>query len=185
MILRSTKKASLELSIRAIVIVILAMTLLGLGFGFIRSMFENITDISEGVTQQIQQQIRDELISGEKRLSFPRDEITLKKGESTILAIGIKNKQDEDLFYKINFNARRNPDGLPFQADRWFQYAPKPVDNAERIAPSDFVIKTIRLSIPREVDSGAYFLQLEVWDDRFFGPERIYAAKDFFIVVIG
>ena len=36
------KKASLEMSIQAIVIVVLAMTLLGLGLGFIRGMFKNI-----------------------------------------------------------------------------------------------------------------------------------------------
>ena len=35
------KRASLEMSIQAIVIVVLAMTLLGLGLGFIKGMFGN------------------------------------------------------------------------------------------------------------------------------------------------
>ena len=41
------KKGALELSINAIVIVILAMTLLGLGLGFVRGMFGKITGISD------------------------------------------------------------------------------------------------------------------------------------------
>ncbi|MBS3127550.1 hypothetical protein J4410_00200 [Candidatus Woesearchaeota archaeon] len=41
------KKAALELSINAIVIIVLAMTLLGLGLGFIRNQFSEIGDIEE------------------------------------------------------------------------------------------------------------------------------------------
>ena len=69
------RKASLELSIRAIVIVILAMTLLGLGLGFIRTMFKDISGITTDVSEQIRQQILDDLITNDKRVSFPKTQI--------------------------------------------------------------------------------------------------------------
>ena len=64
------KKASLEMSIQAIVIVVLAMTLLGLGLGFIRGMFKNIGSTTEDVTEQVRQRILDDLITGDKKISF-------------------------------------------------------------------------------------------------------------------
>ena len=65
------KKASLELSIQTIIIVVLAMTLLGLGLGFIRNMFGGIGGISEDVTEQVRQKILDDLIQGDIKISFP------------------------------------------------------------------------------------------------------------------
>jgi len=54
------KRASLEISIQAIVIVVLAMTILGLGLGFVRGLFKNITSTTEDVTEQVRQKILDD-----------------------------------------------------------------------------------------------------------------------------
>ena len=83
------RKASLELSIRAIVIVILAMTLLGLGLGFIRTMFKDISGITTDVSEQIRQQILDDLITNDKRVSFPKTQILIDKGGSEIIMGGM------------------------------------------------------------------------------------------------
>jgi len=94
------KKSSLELSIRTIVIVVLAMTLLGLGLGFIRSMFENLGETAFSVQDQIKQQILEDLRTGDKKLSFPTNEIKIGKQASKILAVGIKNTGEiSDDFY--------------------------------------------------------------------------------------
>jgi len=85
------KKSSLELSIRTIVVVVLAMTLLGLGLGFIRSMFINLGETTFSVQDQIKQQILEDLRTGDKKLSFPTSEIKIGKKDSKILAVGIKN----------------------------------------------------------------------------------------------
>ena len=94
------KKSSLELSIRTIVVVVLAMTLLGLGLGFIRSMFENLGETTFSVQDQIKQQILEDLRTGDKKLSFPTSEIKIGKQASKILAVGVKNTEEiSDDFY--------------------------------------------------------------------------------------
>ena len=47
------KRSSLNLSINAIVVLILAITMLGLGLGFIRNVFGSTTENFEQVSQQI------------------------------------------------------------------------------------------------------------------------------------
>jgi hypothetical protein len=118
------RKASLELSIRAIVIVILAMTLLGLGLGFIRTMFKDISGITTDVSEQIRQQILDDLITNDKRVSFPKTQILIDKGGSEIITVGIRNKQDNKLYYDMEFKAISDPDGGPFDIEKppWVQY---------------------------------------------------------------
>ena len=182
------KKASLEISIQAIVIVVLAMTLLGLGLGFIRKQFTGLSNIQEEVSEQVKQKILDDLISGDKKVSFPRTEIVIDKGGSQILTVGIRNKKDSVLRYKMRFKPVSDPNGDIFQIEtpnkRWFQledYARQDY----RLAAADSDIRNIRLNIPTEEGAGSYFLTFEVVDVDVPSSDNVYAQKDFFIVVRG
>lgn len=175
------KKASLEISIQAIVIVVLAMTLLGLGLGFIRGMFKNITSTTEDVTEQVRQKVLDDLITGDKKISFPKTEVTLGKGESTLLTVGIRNKKDQTLHYTIRFTPISDPKGNPFVADDWFQLA-QVRGTSYILGPSESDVRNIRVSIPSTLglESGSYVLTFDVLDDDI---SKVYAQKDFFIVI--
>lgn len=98
------KKAALELSINAIVIVILAMTLLGLGLGFVRNMFRDIGDTTTQVQDQMKEQILDDLRRGDKKLSFPSQRLTIEGGDEEIVAIGVKNTEASTLNFKIELS---------------------------------------------------------------------------------
>lgn len=173
------KKASMELSIRTIVVVVLAMTLLGLGLTFIRGMFKDITGISEDVSAQVRQKILDDLITGDKKISFPKNEIVIDKGKSEMLTIGVRNKKDEPLYYRMEFNAISDPSGSPFNIVGWFQFA----ETLEyELASADSDVRNIRLSIPTSVNAGSYFLTFNIIDT---DDMSTYASKDFFIVVRG
>src|SRR3989338_3255334 len=114
------KRASLENSIQAIVIVILAMTLLGLGLGFIRGMFKDIGGVTTDVTEQIRQQILNDLITSDQKLSFPKSEIEIDKGGSEVLAVGVRNKKDAPMLYTMVFAL---PTGTTSTTvTEWFQY---------------------------------------------------------------
>lgn len=178
------KRASLELSIRAIVIVILAMTLLGLGLGFIRTMFKDIGGITTDVTEQIRQQILDDLITNDKRVSFPKTQILIDKGGSEIITVGIRNKQDNKLYYDMKFTAVSDPDGILFDIDNppWFQYGR---GEGYELTAADSDVRNIRLSIPTGVKAGSYFLTFQILDSDRPDNENEYAIKDFFIVVRG
>jgi len=193
------KKASLELSIRTIVIVILAMTLLGLGLGFIRNMFSDIGGISGDVSEQIRQQIQDDLITNDKKLSFPKTEVKIDKGDSEILTVGIRNKEDEILSYKIKFTPHSVPDDVNLNDPMdWFQYR----KDMQELSPSESDIRKIRLSVPKNTKTGSYLLTFDI--NKFLGIEKdgngnpildeqgnqieiyeFYATKDIFIVVRG
>ncbi len=181
------KKASLEISIQAIVIVVLAMTLLGLGLGFIRGMFKNISGTTEAVTEQVKQRVLDDLISGDKKVSFPKSEVTIDKGGSEILTVGIRNKKDIALHYKMEFNPISDPDGNIFSIESpkpWFQLEAF-AKQEYTLAAADAEVRNIRLSIPTGTKSGSYFLTFNVVDDDAPPENRVYAQKDFFIVVRG
>ena len=182
--MRFNKKASLEISIQAIVIVVLAMTLLGLGLGFIRGMFKNITSTTQDVTEQVRQRVLDDLISGDKKVSFPKTEIGVDKGGSEVLTVGVRNKKDTPLHYKIRFSPISGPEGQPFSIDNptWFQFAQSEV---YILSAADAEVRNIRLSMPTGTPSGSYFLTFDVIDDDLQPPNNIYAQKDFFIVVSG
>ena len=96
-----SKRASLEISIQAIVIIVLAMTLLGLGLGFIRGQFKTITETAGTVQEQVKQQIMDDLRSSDKKLSFPTNEVIIQKKDSKILAVGVKNTKASQLNFQI------------------------------------------------------------------------------------
>lgn len=100
------KKASLNLSIQAIVIVVIAFVVLGLGLGFVRGQFKSMTDTSEQVQKQIEQQILDDLRRGNQKLSFPTDELILETSEDTVQAIGIKNTKDSSLKLAVGFEVK-------------------------------------------------------------------------------
>ena len=178
------KKASLEISIQAIVIVVLAMTLLGLGLGFIRAMFSGITKTGETLTEQIKNQIQEDLRTGDKKISFPKTQLQLDKGESEVLGVGIYNKKDTPLHYKIRLVPINDQNGAPFTIENppWFQFAQNQVYT---LSAADTDIRGIKLIIPRSVPAGSYFLTFDIVDDDLPPPENIYAQKDIFIVVRG
>ncbi len=113
------RKASLQLSINAIVIVVLAFVLLGLGLGFIRSQFKDIGSTTQQVQEQVKQQILEDLRTGDKKLSFPTQRVQLEKNEGKDLAIGVKNTlpQGELKFYINSFVAQEKETGLECDQD--------------------------------------------------------------------
>ncbi|HLC66713.1 MAG TPA: hypothetical protein VJK52_03675 [Candidatus Nanoarchaeia archaeon] len=88
------KRGSLSLSINAIVIIVLAMTLLGLGLGFIRGLFKNITETTTTVTEQVRQQILEDLKTGDKKLAFSANSIQMESSSSQTVTIGVRNSKN-------------------------------------------------------------------------------------------
>ena len=199
------KKASLEMSIQAIVIVVLAMTLLGLGLGFIKGMFRNISSTTEDVSEQVRQKVLDDLVQGDKKISFPKTEVVVNKGESTVLTVGIKNKMDATLKYMLRFNTLKCPTTVtdPTQCDtiraefnKNFLFDKKKLYS---LAAADSTVRNIKLTVP-SITSGSYFVRFDVveppLDPNTGNPQStptgeppvnspVYASKDFFVVVRG
>lgn len=185
-----SKKASLELSIQAVVIVVLAMTLLGLGIFFIRYTFGDLSGTVTDVSEHVQEQVTDDLIQHDKRLSFPRDEIMTGLGESGVLALGVRNKLNRNLEYGMRIETITIPDdaiGTEFEdVSNWFQYGNNRVYS---LRPGESEVRNLRLSVPPDAPVGSFFLSIIFFDDEECpsgigkGFSCIYASKDFFVVV--
>ena len=176
------KKASLELSIRTIVIVVLAMTLLGLGLGFIRGMFASITETTFTVQEQIKQQILEDLRTGDKKLSFPTSEVKIGKKASTILAIGIKNTGENTKYHFISLTdiSSGNPitSNSPVTDVGTFIWdiGAQPLEvNEANVYPIKFT---------SESTSGTTIVKITIEQaDTETGTKSVYATKSFFITV--
>jgi hypothetical protein len=87
-----SKKGALELSINAIVVLILAITILGLGIAFIRGQFgalqKQFTEVGGEVKTQMTQKIRE---SGEL-LAFNQQEIEVTAGKTETFYYGVQNE---------------------------------------------------------------------------------------------
>ncbi len=86
------KKGALELSITAIVVLIIAITLLGLAIFFIKNLFKGGTEIFTGELAKIKEQLRTNLEeSGELFVFSIGSEIEIKKGEPQKFYMGVRN----------------------------------------------------------------------------------------------
>lgn len=84
------KKAALELSITAIVVLIIAITVLGLGIGFIKKQFGAGTELVSKELSNIKEQIREQVRTGGDLLVFPPPEqVSIGRPEGTF--IGVRN----------------------------------------------------------------------------------------------
>mgnify|MGYP006276904245 CR=1 FL=1 len=89
-------KGSLQLSINAIVVLVLAITILGLGLKFITDQFQSAQGSFEVANDEIKNQLFDELDNGEL-LSVRVSEFSLESGKPTDFYFGIRNTDTDDM----------------------------------------------------------------------------------------
>lgn len=177
-----TKKGSLDISIQAIVIIVLAMTLLGLGLGFVRTQFGSITDISSEVQAQVREDITGKLRTSGEKISFPR-EVSFNRGSAKVVTLGVQNVGGQELFFKLNldFDIANSDEGhLDFNL-RYDQ-------GCLKLLPAESEVYGINVKAPRT--PGTFALRATVTQDpnsecqhqSATGPET-YATKLSFITV--
>jgi len=84
-------RGSLNLSINAIVVLILAITMLGLGLGFVRNMFGETTSQFSEVSEGIKDQLMKDMQESKQKLTFLKNEITVESGDEISLYFGLHN----------------------------------------------------------------------------------------------
>ena len=193
-----SKKASLEISIRAIVIVVLAMTLLGLGLAFIKGMFGNITKLSEGTFGKIEEQLQSDLVTSNEQLVFSQTKVSIERGKSSLLGWGLKNDNINKLYYFAEFTAVKCPTATcPSTAeinDRWFTFKYWP-DSSISTAPyslgaAENQVVRVDLAIPKqtggvETPTGLYLFDLSIYEVGGASSTGVnkYASTDIFVTV--
>ena len=191
-----SKKAALELSINAIVIVILAMTLLGLGLGFVRNMFKDIGDTTSSVQDQVREQILDDWRTGDKKLSFPSSQVTIDSGDEQLLAMGVKNVDPRKLFFRVVFaeilkdetGTTRTDIILPGDKVEGRPFELLWDSTPQSLGPADAVVIPVTLKTDKTA-TGTKLLKISIIEMDEFGNDMAdtsgltveYATKTFFV----
>ena len=183
------KKASLDVSISTIVIVVLAMTLLGLGLAFIKNMFGNIEDLSASAFGKVSDQLQRELIDSNEKLIFSQAQISLGRGKSSLLAWGIKNDGTEKLDYWAEFTPVKCPAACPTTKElnsQWFTFKYNPDGNDTNLLyslnPTEQSIKKVDLTVPKNAALGLYLIDFSVYEEKGINDTK-YSSTDIFITV--
>ncbi len=182
------KKGSLNLSIEAIVIVVIAFVVLGLGLGFVKGQFEQITDTSTSVQEQIEQQILDDLRRSNNKLSFPSNDLTYETNEEDVQAVGVKNTEDQSLYLKLGFQVKDGEDFIDFESGTEIEISSMEAeaqiiwDNSwqEMDAGDDKVI-SFSLTAPDKQGTYLYKVYLMESEDGTDATESEYDSTTFFI----
>jgi len=103
---RKSRKGSLQLSINAIVILILAITMLGLGLSFIKGIFGGTVEKLKGIEKQLAEEERKTLLESYEEITFLQTRIDIE-GKSKSLNFAIRNNRAYDVTYLI---MGENPD---------------------------------------------------------------------------
>jgi hypothetical protein len=99
--MRRNKKGDLSLSINAIVILILAITMLGLGLAFMRNIFGSATKEFQEVGGTVKKQMIDQMKESDKVVDLSNPKVTLKAGEQKQGFIGFKNDGNIEKNFQI------------------------------------------------------------------------------------
>lgn len=170
-ILRNNKKGALELSMNAIVIIVLAFAMLGLGLVFTRTLLTQATAGASSVTDTAREQILDSLRESDKKMSVQKD-IKVSKGDSSLIGIGLKNLGETPSEYTIS--VKGDATGA-FTETSFGSFTWNP---AKTLSPGEADVITIRFASINSATTGTKLFTVSVSD-----ANGVYATQDFFVTV--
>ncbi|HLC65391.1 MAG TPA: hypothetical protein VJI46_04685 [Candidatus Nanoarchaeia archaeon] len=179
------KRGSLDISINAIIVIVLAFTFLALALTFIKGIFVDIQVPIEGSIEQVKTALRNQLISTGDRLSIELNSYTLQKNSEDFIVFAVANKKDGKLNYRIEISEVGEqsptsstsgsgginlPSGAGFQWDSSNQVL-------EVVGEGSAKADTIKYFSPSV--GGSYQYKIVIWDI----DDEEYASKSFFVKV--
>ncbi len=179
--IRLGKKASLSLSINAIVVLILAITMLGLGLAFMKGLFKKTTGQLEEVSASIRDQIIEDIRRSGSKLTFDKEDIRVKRGESQDIYFGVKNVLDDP------------PDGIEFEisplCDAALDPAAEPAseltltafEKTRLITNGEIDVQKMIIKSEPEAKLTTFSCLLNIINPN--APGNVYAKKSFFVTV--
>tara|TARA_Y100000310_G_scaffold345531_1_gene466114 strand:+ start:38133 stop:38648 length:516 start_codon:yes stop_codon:yes gene_type:complete len=168
------KKGSLSLSINAIIVIVIAFIFLGIAIGFIKGQLGSSEETFSDVQGQVKQKIIEDLRTSNKKLSFPTQTITLEKGDSKDIAIGVKNTGGGPLDFTIVVTTEDSQGGssFPDAIDYFHDKGSQQLKGKESEA--------YNIKITAKGDPDTYLVKLKIDD----GTPNGYATKSFFITIV-
>jgi hypothetical protein len=85
------KKASVELSVNFLVVIIISLIVMGIGFFLVREMIGQGEDTMKGLDLRTQKQIENLLRSSDDPISIPYIQKTIPEGDDAVFGVGVLN----------------------------------------------------------------------------------------------
>ncbi len=185
------KKADLSLSINAIVILILAITMLGLGLAFMKGMFGKVTGELGEMTKGLSAQRKAELENSLDRITFDTSELEIKVGTKANMYFAIRNNLNPDAPNTFNIPSPKDDKGFGFGCTDAINPGGAKEPKPEDIKFSTYTTRTIKagasealpliINVPANAVPTVYSCDLTLEDPSTPGSE--YAKKVLYITV--
>ena len=98
-----SNRGALELSINAIVILVIAIVILGLAIVFIRKQFQQMGDFGT-VGDKVKAQLMDDLTRSDKRVSISSRNVNIEQQKTSQEGFGITNKNNKPTYFVARFS---------------------------------------------------------------------------------
>jgi hypothetical protein len=193
------KRADLSLSINAIVVLILAITMLGLGLAFLRGTFKKTEEQFSEVAGTVKEQVIEEIKSRAEKLYIRGEpELEVRRGETKEVFYGVMNVLDTEETFNIYTTCTESVSGIP-QDDIQVELTTLP---SRRISANDIAILPLRIKVGPDAELDIYGCEMAVTVVKetvntvsedpsskvkvftFGSNEQEYISKRFFIKVI-
>jgi hypothetical protein len=88
---KGNRRGAIELSITGIVVLIIAITVLGLILGFVRNYFKSVGERVEAPIKEIEETVKNQLAASGKTIALSPEDIDISKGQLKDIWIGTRN----------------------------------------------------------------------------------------------
>jgi hypothetical protein len=167
--MRTNKKGSLNLSINAIVVLILAITMLGLGLAFMRNIFGSATEEFSEVSGTVKKQMIDQMKESNQIVDLSRPKVSIKPGENTQVFIGFKNDDSGVKTFTIDSASDSDVTSLVGSGDNCLVDGSKVSlefkQTATEVLGGDVVVLPINIKAGSNSEEDTCFYELKITDN--------------------
>ena len=146
------KRGSLNLSINAIVVLILAVTMLGLGLMFMQNMMGGAMDELDSVSGAIEDQMIERIRSSNRRLEFSTHTFRVDRAGSETYYYGILNQLDVDTEFNIEFHCQSAMGDSDPANDITFDFIPSTV----YLSQNEIDVQTVIINADPQAENTNY-----------------------------
>jgi len=183
-------KKGFELSVNMIVVMVLGITILGIGISIFYNAFNKTIEMRENVDSQNQRQL-EALLDDGSPVVLPFSSKEGERGSYVDFNVGINNELLDEFDFKVNVEysySTANPDlAVIFENERDCdsQCGPLYNENPFTLQHNEHKYFPIRIIIPKKgVPSGQYFFNVDVVYDDDEGTETPYGSKQVISILV-
>jgi hypothetical protein len=153
------KKGGIELSINAIITIIMSLVILGLGLGLLMNFISGSDEIKFQMDQQTEQQIENLLTQKGQKVAFPFHKVEITRSNSKVVGLGIMNilRENKEFEIIIELSGGLDDNNQPLKDNIDFLYQ-KDVflnENENKKIP-------ISVDVPKDASNGEYIYNIRV-----------------------